>query len=381
MNSKGFSGVNLLAKRGLLAAVVFVAISLSIVLASAYRFRTPKSTIKQLRPILSSCPQSSTELSKGCNPFVLPGYIENDVWTPMLSESCAPVNKSSLDSLIPHLRNKRYYFYGDSVLRNAAQDFCDLLGAPAESLPNPEGYLTTSDKQAIHYCHLESVNFTAVNIFTFGMKEWDETDLPFLLKHGSINHNSEDDPRIWTFEDRMMTPHSTLVSMFGTADVVLVSSGLWDLPYLQRYVTAQAEQNNIPQTEAPPNDFLSYYATRIRGYIQLARRLHSPKKVFMVTLHDPKEFDIKRSFGMEGYASDNVEFSCLAEPRVRALREAQIAAAAAEPADVEALAYDRLVRASHPDQRMRDGIHPSAYANEFLSMAAIVEAKNLHRPD
>ncbi len=178
----------------------------------------------------------------------------------------------------------------------------------------------------------------------------------------------------------MATPHPTLASKFGTADVVLLASGLWDLPYLQRYITAMAEENNIPQTEAPPNDFLSYYASRIRGYIQLARKLHSPKKVFMVTLHDPKKFDMKKSFGMEGYPSDNVKFSCLAEPRVRALREAQIAAAAAEPADVEALAYDRLIRASHPDQRMRDDIHPSAYVNEFLSMAAIVEAKNVDGP-
>jgi hypothetical protein len=318
-----------------------------------------------------------------CNPFQMPGFInDKDDWVPM-DATCPPFSKSNIASLLPHLKNKRYYFYGDSVLRNAVSDFCEqTLGIKegVETLPDPPGYLTTSDRQAIHSCHVQSLNFTVVSIYTFGMKEWDDTDLPFLTSHGSINHKPDTDPHIWTIEDRMGVPQPTLIEKFGGADVVFLGSGMWDLPYLQRYMTQP--ENNVPQTIGPPSSFLQFYSRRCRDYITMARSLHPHlSKIYFLTLHDPRSFDMKKSFGMEGYPSDNVEFSCTAEPRVRGLREASIAAVKTARSegevDVDILPYDLFIRAAPQEKRMRDDIHPSAYVNDILGAALVYVGKDL----
>lgn len=365
-------------RKAAVTAATFGAISL--IVAFIYAYQLPPSAYG-LTIGLQHGPAQGPKHPEICNPLLRRGYISshNATWTPIISqEGCPPIANSELKSLLPDLKNKTFYFYGDSVMRNAAADFCEQIGAPIDRLPDPPGYLTTSDRQAIHSCHLPEQSFTAVNIYTFGMKEWDATDEPFLTAHNSINHRPEDDPSIWGFEDRMKTPHTELVRKFGSADVVILGTGLWDLPYLQRYITREFEERNITQTEAPPAEFLMYYARRIREYLELAEQLHRPtlKGIYMATLHDPRKFDMKPEFGMEGFSSENVQFSCLAEPRVRGLREVQIAVA--ETVDgVTVLPYDRWIRAAPPDHRMRDDIHPSAFVNEFFSMAAAWSAKSI----
>ena len=328
--------------------------------------------VESCRSLLSSVPPPKPP----CNPFLLPGYIDpkTDSWTPIYSSTCTPILKKQTNGFIPqYLRDKRYYFYGDTTSRYIMSDFCRQFGAEMQVLPNPAGYQATNEQPAIDYCSLDSINFKAVSIYTFGLKEYDKKDRPFLKAHAHHNINNEKniDPMTWRFEDRMITPNKTLGEMLGVANIVFLSSGLWDLYHLQRLMTSP----KAVQTLEPPIPFLQRYASRWRKYINTARSLHPNSMIYVLNLQDPTKFDVAKNFGLEGYEPDNVEFSCLAEARVRAIRDTSIAVALDEKQegrnDVQIVPYDVIVRAAPQEKRMRDMIHPSQFVNEVLGTALV----------
>lgn len=322
---------------------------------------------------------------QSCNPFLLPGYIDvkKQSWTPLYSQ-CPIVTWSMALSMRKSLRGKKYYFYGDSSMRYIVFDFCQKIGASAlEAIPNPANYHITNEQAAIEYCHIESLNFTAISVFTFGLAEWDQRQAPFLTAHKNHNLNNNDNngvlsvnPSDWKFEDRMKTPNAMLIERFGVASMVFLSSGLWDLYHLQQYMTYP--KSRIIQTVEAPTMYLKNLALRWKGYIDMARLLHANSQIYIIDLSDPARFDVAKNFGLEGY--DYVaEHSCLSEVRLRAFREVTKAVVMEEKwagkMDVDVLPYDLYTRAAPSEKRMRDVVHPSAYVNGILSAALIWVSK------
>jgi hypothetical protein len=314
-----------------------------------------------------------------CNPFQSPGFLDdaND-WVPY-DGSCPTVRRANLTSMMPSLRNKRVFFYGDSVIRNAAIDFCHkTLGIDHVTLePNPPGYLTTSDLNKVHKCRNDDLNLTVINSFQYGLREWDETDLPFLKKHPHFAQKEGVDVHSWAIEQRMVTPREELVKRYGEPDMIVLGSGLWDTMHLQRYLSIP--ENNRTQTKEAPSEFLQHYATRVHDFIQLAHELHPNAKLVWLTLHDPIDF-LSKGYGMDGYPASGVKYGALSEPRVRGIREATLSTLVRvkrDGLDLEVLPYDLFVRASPDGKQMRDKLHPHPYVNTLLGTALLWVATTL----
>lgn len=191
----------------------------------------------------------------------------------------------------------------------------------------------------------------------------------------------------------MSAPQEMLTRDMGKADVVFLSSGLWDLVSLQQHVMRNFNERGIEQSALPPKEFLDYYETRVRGYVQLAKKLHQGKvkKVLFSILHTPQKLDFGSWWGMDGNEHGNVKFSGTGIERVEAVRDVQYASVEAEGelarekregVEVKAIPFDRILR-SVPEKepsklrRMRDDIHPSELGNELLGLAILGEMRRL----
>jgi hypothetical protein len=340
---------------------------------------------KALESISSSLRNSGllpTSQTNNCNPFESFGFVDpsNDIWTALDSECRAP-NQSDILSLLPHLRNKRVYFYGDSVMRYAMTDFCKLtLGKQFETLADPPGYYSSVDLDAIHYCHVPELNFTAVNVYIYGIMKYDNADIPFLSSHHSVNWTSDPRPETWSMEKRLANPQISLNKRFGSADLIVMSSGIWDLTWLQRSMATEIERYN--QTMELPQQFVKDYEERVHKYIDTARELHphSPR-ILYTTLHDPMATEFDVFFGMEGHSPEYVEFSVFEESRVQGLRATTMMSVARErqkgKQDVKIIPVDQYLRATPVEKRGRDAIHPSESVDQILSLAILWNMKDL----
>lgn len=168
-----------------------------------------------------------------------------------------------------------------------------------------------------------------------------EMDTLFLRSHPSVAYTNSRPPSTWRAENRML---SAAKGTFESADLIIASTGMWDLPWLQRWIlqrtqtrssSSSSSRSSEPTTQRqhlrPPAEFLSHYQSRLQTYLSKAINLHpQTKKLLFLTLHDPKSFEIYRSFGLDGlkpqrnWAAEEPKWSAFARERVWALKVAQV---------------------------------------------------------
>lgn len=384
-----------------------------------------------------------------CDPYKLPGLVTAPgVFTP-LTHQCPAIYPSNLTTLIgPYnprakkkadreegrkLKGKKVVFYGDSIERFLFEDFCELLSAPVEVLPDRPGYRSKQSLQALHRCRRPLANdtrtveerektwaagegeeFEARNVYLFGLAPWSSNssiDTTFLSHHPSIAWDPTIPAETWRAENRMNASWANITHIKSTGkarqeeleklkdqdqadkmDVVVLGSGMWDLPWLQRWIlnaTAPTAENKTAgeQPTSPPEEFLSLYKQRLEDYVRNALRIHpSAKKFIWLTLHDPYKPDIYPSFQLDGLTpkslwTDRVTVRAFHQDRVRALRITQmqvVKAIAGEKGKgrenakgrIEIWPYHEWVRGVPWKERWRDeNVHVSAKANMVTNMA------------
>jgi hypothetical protein len=338
-----------------------------------------------LHSSLSGFLSNGAPMRSSCNPFQSLGYVDSkdNTWK-TINQDCPAPNRTQIQSLLPHLRNKRIYFYGDSVLRFALMDICKtMLGRDFEAIPDPPGYFSVGDMQKVHHCTIPELNFTAVQVFGYGLTKYDDSDIPFLSNKDEFNFTADPNPASWRMESRISNPHPTLVKMFGPADVVIMNSGLWDLFWLQRRMVVD-KIRLYNQSLEPPVEFIEYHKQRVQELISMARGLNpGVTKLFYVVLHDPPNQNIPFQYGLEGHKSSipNVRHSAFHTARVQSIRYATKLAILEEEhkgwTDLDMIPLDAFMRETRVAIRGRDWVHPTAPVNQILGMSILWHMKQL----
>ncbi|KAK9895615.1 hypothetical protein P389DRAFT_170324 [Cystobasidium minutum MCA 4210] len=118
------------------------------------------------------------------------------------------------------MRNKHIMIYGSSLDREMTKMFCNDHEHEAQDGDEGKAFVYAHHRHT--YCHFKDYNFTLSSAMHFGL-------------HQTKWFHGDDDPKIGvTIEQRLDSVVSPLVDKFGKPDLLVFSSGLWDLMFFNK---------------------------------------------------------------------------------------------------------------------------------------------------
>lgn len=164
-------------------------------------------------------------------------------------------------SELEFLRNRHIVTLGSSLDREAIRMFCDQHGVEADY---------RSHRHA--YCHFKEYNFTISSWHHFGLHQSD-------WYHG--NDRIEDGT---TLEERLANIFKPLAQKYGAPDLLVFTSGLWDLQYLHRVERRLDASVTSSAWSRVTFQQLSWHRARLTEAIRLLQRTFPSSTLMYRTL-------------------------------------------------------------------------------------------------
>ncbi|TGZ78741.1 hypothetical protein EX30DRAFT_373593 [Ascodesmis nigricans] len=164
-----------------------------------------------------------------------------------------------------------------------------------------------------------------------------EIDTTFLSHHPSVAFSSTRPPHTWRAESRILSASHAPDFHASSVDLIIMGTGMWDLPWYQRWVLAHTQPSTPPPTKLstqpllPPTQFLTLYESRLSTYLAAALTTHpKARKLAFLTLHEPQQYNMYPGFQLDGLPKEHwekrVKWSATHRDRVAAFRRAQVQA-------------------------------------------------------